>query len=179
MLARAAFRAMRRAADRSGDAANRSKGGASGCGELGFEFGAARARKADARTVGEHELAIPAEERVNLAHAVEVDDGGAMNAEEARRLNTGAHQDRLADALAAGIRNYLEANAPPGTLIAARQGGTVTPGPDGHVRYTIARGDTLSGIASRYGISMSRIRAANGLRDDVVRIGQTLVIPPG
>jgi N-acetylmuramoyl-L-alanine amidase len=108
-----------------------------------------------------------------------VETGFISNAEEARRLNTGAHQDRLADALAAGIRNYLEANAPPGTLIAARQGGTVTPGPDGHVRYTIARGDTLSGIASRYGISMSRIRAANGLRDDVVRIGQTLVIPPG
>jgi len=102
-----------------------------------------------------------------------VETGFISNPEEARRLNTEAHQDRLVDALLHGIRNYMEANAPPGTLIAAGRGA------GGDVRYTIARGDTLSGIASRYGISASRIRTANGLRSDVIRVGQTIVIPAG
>jgi len=101
-----------------------------------------------------------------------VETGFISNPEEARRLNTESHQDRLVDALLRGIRNYMEANAPPGTLIASRPGA-------GDVRYTIARGDTLSGIASRYGISTSRIRVANGLRGDVIQVGQTIVIPAG
>ncbi len=120
-----------------------------------------------------------------------VETGFISNPDEARRLNTASHQDRLVEALARGISNYMEANAPPGTLIAARQGGGVgravdlagsPPGAakDGSkVRYTIARGDTLSGIASRYGVATSRIRAANGLRSDVIRVGQTIVIPAG
>jgi N-acetylmuramoyl-L-alanine amidase len=115
-----------------------------------------------------------------------VETGFISNPEEARRLNTDSHQDRLVDAISRGIRNYMEANAPPGTLIAARQTGggsggrTVTLLAGGSdVRYTIARGDTLSGIASRYGIPTSRIRAANGLRSDVIKVGQTIVIPAG
>ena len=102
-----------------------------------------------------------------------VETGFISNPDEARRLNTEAHQDRLVEALLHGIRNYMEANAPPGTLIAAGRGA------GGGVRYTIARGDTLSGIASRYGIPASRIRTANGLRSDVIRVGQTIVIPAG
>jgi N-acetylmuramoyl-L-alanine amidase len=114
-----------------------------------------------------------------------VETGFISNPEEARRLNTTGHQDRLVDAISRGIRNYMEANAPPGTLIAARQrGGSAAParavaGSAGDVRYTISRGDTLSGIASRYGTSASRIRAANGLRSDTIRVGQTIVIPAG
>ncbi|MBX3707222.1 MAG: N-acetylmuramoyl-L-alanine amidase [Pseudomonadales bacterium] len=101
-----------------------------------------------------------------------VETGFISNPEEARRLNTESHQNRIVDALLRGIRNYMETNAPPGTLLAGGRGA-------GDVRYTIARGDTLSGIASRHGTSASRIRAANGLRGDVIRVGQTIVIPAG
>lgn len=112
--------------------------------------------------------------------SVLVETGFISNPDEARRLNTASHQDRLVDAIVRGVRNYMEANAPPGTLIAARQGGGGTGVASGdNVRYTIARGDTLSEIASRYGIPTSRIRAANGLRSDVIRVGQTIVIPAG
>lgn len=45
-------------------------------------------------------------------------------------------------------------------------------------RHTVSRGDTLFGIARRYGVSPQSIRSANRLADDVVRLGQTLVIPP-
>lgn len=43
--------------------------------------------------------------------------------------------------------------------------------------HTIARGETLSGIAARYSISLSRLREANHLRNDTIRVGQVLVIP--
>ncbi|MDP2128648.1 MAG: N-acetylmuramoyl-L-alanine amidase [Pseudohongiella sp.] len=44
-------------------------------------------------------------------------------------------------------------------------------------QHTIARGETLSGIAQRYSISLSRLREANQLRNDTIRVGQVLVIP--
>jgi membrane-bound lytic murein transglycosylase D len=43
--------------------------------------------------------------------------------------------------------------------------------------HRVTRGQTLSGIASRYGVSMADIRAANGLKGTRVRIGQVLTIP--
>jgi N-acetylmuramoyl-L-alanine amidase len=43
--------------------------------------------------------------------------------------------------------------------------------------HTIARGETLSGIAERYRVSLSRLREANNLRSDTIRVGQVLVIP--
>lgn len=46
------------------------------------------------------------------------------------------------------------------------------------VYYTVRPGDTLAGIASRYGISMSAIAQANGLTNwNFVWYGQRLVIP--
>jgi len=43
--------------------------------------------------------------------------------------------------------------------------------------HTISRGETLSGIAERYRVSLSRLREANDLRNDTIRIGQVLQIP--
>jgi len=45
--------------------------------------------------------------------------------------------------------------------------------------YEVRAGDTLWGIARRYGVSMDAIRRANDLEGDAVRLGQTLVIPDG
>jgi hypothetical protein len=44
-------------------------------------------------------------------------------------------------------------------------------------RHTVRRAETLSAIAKRYGTTPARIRAANGLRSNVIRPGQTLEIP--
>lgn len=43
--------------------------------------------------------------------------------------------------------------------------------------YVVRTGDTLSEIADRFGIGLSKLRAANGLRGNSIRIGQRLVIP--
>ena len=99
-----------------------------------------------------------------------VETGYISNPDEARRLHSADYQEKIAGALLQGIRAYMEQSAPPGTLIAWQRD-------QGSVRYTIARGDTLSGIAVRYGTSTRRIKQANGLSGDRIRVGQVIVIP--
>lgn len=43
--------------------------------------------------------------------------------------------------------------------------------------YIVRKGDTLSLIARRNGSSIEDLRAANGMRGDLIRVGQTLMIP--
>ncbi len=45
--------------------------------------------------------------------------------------------------------------------------------------YTVVSGDTLYGIARKTGASVANIKAANGLSDGYLRVGQTLAIPSG
>ena len=45
------------------------------------------------------------------------------------------------------------------------------------VVYTVLKGDTLSSIASRFGISVNQIKTANNLTSDIITIGQRLIIP--
>lgn len=55
------------------------------------------------------------------------------------------------------------------------------PSPDspasGQRTHTVVAGDSLWGISRRYGVSLDRLRGANRLSDDRVRIGQVLIIP--
>ena len=44
-------------------------------------------------------------------------------------------------------------------------------------RYTVVKGDTLSAIARKKGSSVAKIKAANGLSSDLIRLGQSLKIP--
>jgi LysM repeat protein len=44
-------------------------------------------------------------------------------------------------------------------------------------RHTVKKGDTLSAIARRYGTSVAKIKAANGMKSDMIRDGKTLVVP--
>ena len=42
--------------------------------------------------------------------------------------------------------------------------------------YTVKAGDTLSSIAGRFGISAADIRARNGIRNDLIKVGQRLAL---
>ena len=96
------------------------------------------------------------------------------NPQDERNLKSTRYQQRLADAIVAGIRDYFYANPPPGTTIAR----LAANGPPPRDRqYVIRRGDTLSGIAYRYNVSVRNIRTANNLRSDRIRVGQVLRIP--
>lgn len=86
------------------------------------------------------------------------------NPQEERNLRSGKHQAKLARAILSGVRNYFANNAPPGTQLAAR-------------KHVIKRGETLSHLASRYGVTAKSIVAINSLKTTRIRIGQVLDIP--
>lgn len=44
-------------------------------------------------------------------------------------------------------------------------------------KHKVTRGDTLSAIASKYGVSMNDIKTANHMKSGEVQLGQTLTIP--
>jgi len=53
-----------------------------------------------------------------------------------------------------------------------------TPQPGTQVRYTVKSGDTLSAIARRYGVSVTRIATANNITNvNLIYVNQVLVIP--
>lgn len=127
------------------------------------------------------------------------------NPDEEQRLNTTAYQDKMASALFRGIMAHFKQYAPSNTLFAqlSKRGGAQlakaatapavpvnVPKPVAETfvaekslevaaksQHVINQGETLSGIAQQYGISMRALRMANGLEDGQVRVGQVLQIP--
>ena len=104
--------------------------------------------------------------------AVLIETGFLSNPQEARRLATRSFQRRLAEGIASGIQAYLFKYPPTDTLMA-------TLAREGTMRYVIKRGDTLSEIAVRNRVSMSRLKALNGIGGDRILVGQVLLIPFG
>ncbi|HET7030442.1 MAG TPA: LysM peptidoglycan-binding domain-containing protein [Candidatus Limnocylindrales bacterium] len=50
-------------------------------------------------------------------------------------------------------------------------------GPSFRTTYTVKRGDTLIGIASKFKTTASKIKALNGLKSNTLKVGQVLKIP--
>ena len=96
-----------------------------------------------------------------------VETGFISNPEEERNLRSSAYQQRLADAMMDGISGYFRDSPPPGTILAQRRAR----------QHVASRGDTLSGIARQYRVSMDKLREANNLRGNQIRVGQVLRIP--
>src|SRR6185312_521155 len=67
------------------------------------------------------------------------------------------------------------------TLRLTKDGSTPTPAPShstGSQRYTIVSGDTVGGIAKKFGVSTKSVLSANGLsQTSIIYPGQTLSIP--
>jgi N-acetylmuramoyl-L-alanine amidase len=101
--------------------------------------------------------------------SVLVETAFISNPQEEKKLSHPVHQQRLAEALMNGIRDYFGRYPPPGTLLAENQA----------QEHVISRGDTLSTIAKRYRVSLNSLMEANGLSGDRIRPGQVLRIPGG
>ncbi|PSV23835.1 N-acetylmuramoyl-L-alanine amidase [Photobacterium sp. GB-27] len=99
-----------------------------------------------------------------------VETGFITNPTEEKLLNTTSHQNQLANAVYKGVLEYFEANPPEGTLFASRLKGRGS-------KHKVTSGQSLSGIAQKYGVSMASIKASNNLKSTSVNIGQVLIIP--
>jgi len=101
-----------------------------------------------------------------------VETGFISNPEESRKLVSSSYQKKMARAIHAGIKDWFLAHPPSGTLIAwqKQQGGR---------QYVIASGDTLSGIAQRFNVSLSDLKSYNSISGtgSNIRVGQKLLIP--
>lgn len=71
-----------------------------------------------------------------------------------------------------GITPVAEETAPPAVVE------TPAPAPQADRSHTVVRGDTLDRIARKYGVEPRSIMQANRMKNDVVRLGRKLVIPP-
>jgi len=100
--------------------------------------------------------------------SVLVETAFISNPDEEKRLTEKEFQQSMARAISRGVRDYFYASPPPGTWIAANRRSA---------KYTVARGDTLGGIADRHSVSLSTLKSANKIRGDVIHVGRELIIP--
>lgn len=105
-----------------------------------------------------------------------VETGFISNPAEEARLRDAGHQLAVAQGMLNGIRAYFADHSPPNTLVAVNGIGG---GAAADRQHVIARGETLSGIARRYNVSIQQIRSSNNLATDRIRVGQTILIPHG
>ncbi len=121
------------------------------------------------------------------------------NPQEEKNLKSSVHQQKLAQAMLIGIRDYFQNTPPPGTILAERKNPsrstpanassesrkettrTVAAKQDAKAartrNYVIHKGDTLSMIAQQNEVSVRELRTVNNLPNDRVRIGQVIRIP--
>ncbi|MEM6998559.1 MAG: N-acetylmuramoyl-L-alanine amidase [Pseudomonadota bacterium] len=86
------------------------------------------------------------------------------NPNEEKKLLSASHRKNMASAIVHGLKGYFRDFAPEGTILASR-------------KHIISRGETLSTIAQQYRVSTNTLREYNGLKGDLVRVGQTISIP--
>lgn len=120
-----------------------------------------------------------------------VETGFITNVSEERLLGSNDYQEKIANAIYQGLRSYFQTHpiqslpkqeSRPLQSAAsdrAASGGNVTAAKAsaGSTRHTVARGETLSSIARRYGVSLAAMRDVNKLNKDIVWVGQRLNIP--
>jgi N-acetylmuramoyl-L-alanine amidase len=98
-----------------------------------------------------------------------VEVGFISNPQEEKNLNWAKHRQRLAESMFTAVKRYFKSVPPDGTLWASQKDSTRT--------HRVKSGESLSLLAQRYNVKVSRIKQANNLNNDVVRIGQVLTIP--
>lgn len=127
-----------------------------------------------------------------------VETGFISNAAESKKLASPLYREQIAQAVFKGVRRYFAQHPPASihssTVVAAAE----NPSAEKNIaskeisntskkkittedlslrKHLVIRGDTLTDIAAQYNVSPAKIRKANNMKNDVVKLGQTLKIP--
>ncbi|WP_428946212.1 N-acetylmuramoyl-L-alanine amidase AmiB [Pantoea sp. FN060301] len=122
-----------------------------------------------------------------------VETGFISNSSEERLLGSSAYQQKIAESIHQGLRNYFlahplqslpkEENRPLQSAAAVDSGAnpvsSTALSSGATQRHVVKRGETLSGIAAHYNVSMATLRTLNKLKKDGVWVGQRLKVPVG
>lgn len=120
-----------------------------------------------------------------------VETGFISNPSEERLLGSSAYQEKIARSIYRGLRNYFLAhplqsvpkqeNRPLASATAVEVEANSASSPVSYTgpvtRHVVKRGETLSGIAAHYGVSMSTLTQLNKLKKQSVWVGQRLKVP--
>jgi len=87
------------------------------------------------------------------------------NPSEENKLRSSSHQNKLASALLNGIKGYVASYRP-----AVYANGSPR-------EHKVKPGDTVSGIAQKYGVDAQQLRRVNDLKNDLIQVGRKLTIP--
>jgi N-acetylmuramoyl-L-alanine amidase len=96
-----------------------------------------------------------------------VETGFISNYKEEKNLNSSWYQKKLAEAISSGIKKYFTEHPLQDSYFSSI----------GYKKHKVTSGESLSVLAQRYNVSMKDIKAANKLKSNALRIGQTLKIP--
>lgn len=130
-----------------------------------------------------------------------VETGFISNASESRKLASADYREQMAHAVFKGVRQYFAQHPPANThassvpMVAEKspveksssvqetieKSGkkklVVDTNPAAERKHLVISGDTLTDIAMQYKVSTAKIRKANNMKNDIVKLGQTLKIP--
>jgi len=112
-----------------------------------------------------------------------VETGFVTNPDEERKLRSSKYQKKIAKALYSAINDYYQQTpyyskasyASPS--VATRQTSVAKPSGNQVNYHTVVRGDTLSTIAQRYGVSLKELKNTNKLRRNTAVLGARLKLP--
>ncbi|MEZ7862231.1 MAG: N-acetylmuramoyl-L-alanine amidase [Aeromonadaceae bacterium] len=104
-----------------------------------------------------------------------IETGFISNHLEEKQLASRAYQRQIATAIFRGVRGYYAENPPEGARIASEP--TPSKNGAGSIRHVVRNGESLSGLAQRYGVSKRKLRDHNSLKSEQLLIGQVLYIP--
>ncbi|MDG2079783.1 MAG: N-acetylmuramoyl-L-alanine amidase, partial [Pseudomonadales bacterium] len=113
--------------------------------------------------------------------SVLIETGFISNSKEAKRLASRSHQRNLSRAIVNGVVDYYAKYATEGTWVYWQKNKPIKStvyAKQNNSTYKIQRGDTLSEVAMKNSVSLAELRRYNKLKNDKIRIGQVLKIPP-
>jgi len=96
-----------------------------------------------------------------------VETGFISNPKEEKLLINNWFQNKMANSIFTAVNSYFKRNPPDGSYFAKFK----------DVKHKVKRGESLSLVAQNYNVTVSKIKEANNLRSNNIKIGQVLSIP--